>query len=296
MTSEQRPLPLFMKGLLHIAAPGWRSKALMSVVYSLFTLSGIRKKVALQNMKKAFPEASEEWRKKNLKRHYKHLSLSLGEYLVLLRDPGKIQEYMEIESPGKNILDSLRDKNKGAVILTAHTGNWEMLAAWLAFQRYPMHAIVRRHEKEKTEAFVESARSAVGLHTISKNEHMLKVLRLLKKGAFVGILGDQYAGPEGIPLPLFGHETSCHFSPAALALMAGVPLVPVVSWRNAPFSHQVRVEEPLFVPSEVEREEGSRNLSREEKIRPLTEAGNAILEKWIREHPEQWLWLHRRYR
>ncbi len=296
MMHEQGFLPLLMKGLFRFAAPGWRSSALISTVYSMFTLSGIRKKVALQNMEKAFPEASEKWRRRNLKRHYKHLALSLGEYLVLLRKPEKIHDYMKIERPGEGLLDCLRDNKKGAVILTAHMGNWEMLAAWLASQGYPMHAIVRRHEEKKTEAFVESARSTVGLHTISKNEHMLKVLRLLKKGAFVGILGDQYAGPEGIPLPFFGHETSCYFSPAALALMAGVPLVPVVSWRNAPFSHHVRVEKPLFMPSEGKREEGNNNFSREENIKLLTEAGNTILEEWIREHPEQWLWLHRRYR
>jgi len=287
-------LPPLMKGLLGIAAPGWRCNALVSLAHGVFTLSGIRKKVALQNMEKAFPETSKKWRRANLKRHYRHLSLSFGEYLILLKNPQGIQDYMKLESPGENILDHLRDSKKGAVILTAHTGNWEMLAAWLAFQRYPMHAIVRRHEDEKTEAFVEGARSAVGLHTISKNENMLKVLRLLKKGAFVGILGDQYAGPEGIPLPLFGHETSCHFSPAALALMADVPLVPVVSWRNAPFSHRVRVEEPLFMPS---RDECSKKeIPRGEKITLLTEAGNLVLERWIRKHPEQWLWLHRRYR
>jgi KDO2-lipid IV(A) lauroyltransferase len=126
---------------------------------------------------------------------------------------------------------------------------------------------------------------------------MIKVLRMLRKGAFVGILGDQYAGHEGISLRFFGRETSCYFGAAALALMAKVPLVPVISWREAPFSHLVRICPPLFPFSGDSGDEaGEKALSREKRIEDLTEKGNRLLENWIREHPEQWLWLHRRFR
>jgi KDO2-lipid IV(A) lauroyltransferase len=287
--------PFFMEGLLRWVTPGWRCRALVSLVFRMLWVSKIRKKVAMRNMERAFPEASEKFKEEILEKHYRHLALSLGEYLVLLKNSTKIEDYMKPEEEKRNFLDNLRDRREGAVIFTAHMGNWELLAAWLAHRGYPMHAIVRRHEKKGTEAFVESARARVGLHTISKSDNMLKVLRLLKKGAFVGILGDQYAGHEGISLPFFGYETSCYFGAAALALMAGVPLVPVVSWRDAPFSHCVRVCTPLFIPSR-EKKSDTKELSREERIAALTEASNRVLEEWIREHPEQWLWLHRRYR
>ena len=291
-------LPFLMKRLSRWAAPGWRSNAMISLAYYALCLSKVREKVALSNMGIAFPDKEIPWEKELLRKHYKHLALSLGEYLILLRHPTRIAAYMKPEDQTYSILDTLRDNKKGAVILTAHLGNWEMLAAWLAFQGYPMHAIVRRHENAKVEAFVEKARKTVGLHTISKSENMLKVLRILKKGGFVGILGDQYAGPEGISLPFFGRSTSCYFGAAALAIMAKVPLVPVISWRKAPFSHCVRICPPLFLPSEeteTKKRKQEDNPSREKRIATLTDEGNRLLEKWIREHPEQWLWLHRRY-
>jgi len=286
-------LPGFMKALTGWIAPGKRYDFLVSAAYGMLSCSGIRKKVAFQNMDIAFPDKQKAWKKDVLKRHYKHLAISLGEYFLLLQNPENIAQYMRPEKDPL-FLDELRDNKKGAVILTAHMGNWEMLAAWLAHRGYPMHAIVRRHEEEETEAFVEQARNRVGLRTISKSENMIKVLRMLRKGAFVGILGDQYAGPEGIPLRFFGRETSCYFGAAALALMAKVPLVPVISWRETPFSHLVRICPPLFpFPGD---EEGEKTFSREKRIEDLTEKGNRLLENWIREHPEQWLWLHRRYR
>jgi KDO2-lipid IV(A) lauroyltransferase len=242
--------------------------------------------VALRNLRAAYPEANEAWRKEILGKLYEHIAWSVAEYFALQKNPKEVLHWF---SPGKGVdlLDDYAARKKGLIVLTAHWGNWELLAGWLVGRGYPLHSIVRRHDDPAMEEMIEAHRRRVGLITISKNEHMKKVVNLLQKGAFVGILADQKASPvEGITVPFFGIPSLTYVGAAALGLLAGVPVVPVASWRKAPFRHEVVADAPLCVPQ---------GMPRRESIVKMTEEANLRIEKFVRQHPEQWLWLHRRW-
>jgi len=266
--------------------PGWRSCTVRNVLGGLLSTFRPRSGVALRNLRAAYPESDEVWRRQILSKLYEHIAWSTAEYFSLQRDPKEVLQWF---SPGRGVelLDDYAARKKGLIVLTAHLGNWELLAGWLAGRGYPIHSIVRRHDDPALEEMTEAHRRRVGLVTISKNEHMKKVVDLLRNGAFVGILADQKASPpEGITAPFFGIPSLTYVGAAALGILAGVPVVPVASWRKEPFRHEVVAGAPLCVPQ---------GMARREVISKMTEEANLRIEEFVRQHPEQWLWLHRRW-
>jgi len=266
--------------------PGWRSRTVRNVLGGLLSTLHPRSGVALRNLQAAYPESDEAWRRQILGKLYEHIAWSTAEYFALQRNPEEVLQWF---SPGRGVelLDDYAARKKGLIVLTAHLGNWELLAGWLAGRGYPIHSIVRRHDDPLMEEMTEAHRRRVGLVTISKNEHMKKVVDLLRKGAFVGILADQKASPpEGIMAPFFGIPSLTYVGAAALGILAGVPVVPVASWRKEPFRHEIVASAPLCVPQ---------GMARSKIISKMTEEANLRIEEFVRQNPEQWLWLHRRW-
>lgn len=266
--------------------PGWRSRTVRNVLGGLLSTLHPRSGVALRNLQAAYPESDEAWRRQILGKLYEHIAWSTAEYFALQRNPEEVLQWF---SPGRGVelLDDYAARKKGLIVLTAHLGNWELLAGWLAGRGYPIHSIVRRHDDPLMEEMTEAHRRRVGLVTISKNEHMKKVVDLLRKGAFVGILADQKASPpEGIMAPFFGIPSLTYVGAAALGILARVPVVPVASWRKEPFRHEIVASAPLCVPQ---------GMARSEIISKMTEEANLRIEEFVRQNPEQWLWLHRRW-
>ena len=130
-------------------------------------------------------------------------------------------------------------------------------------------------------------RHRVGLKTLPKTANMKAAVTLLRNGGFLGILSDQSAGrTEGLPVPFMGHPAYTFAGAASLAILTGCPVVPVFSFREAPFRHRVEIHPPLPLPDSGDRRE---------KILELTRLCNQAIEDAIRTCPGQWLWLHRRW-
>lgn len=266
--------------------PGVRSCTVRRIFRTILFVFHPRSDVALRNLQAAYPESGESWRRDVLRELYDHIAWSVAEYFALQKNPRNVLEWVSA-GEGTDLLDEFAARRKGLIVLTAHLGNWELLAGWLAQRGYPIHSIVRRHDDPDIESMTEAHRRRVGLVTIAKNEHMKKVVNLLRRGAFVGILADQKAGPrEGIMAPFFGLPSLTYVGAAALGILAGVPVVPVAAFRRGPFRHEVIAGAPLGVPEEVPRNEA---------IVRMTEEANQRIEGFIRRNPEQWLWLHRRW-
>ncbi|MCF7935771.1 MAG: lysophospholipid acyltransferase family protein [Synergistales bacterium] len=245
-----------------------------------------RHRVMRHNLGLAFPKRSVPERRRIQADVYRHLAETLTEILLVVKEPRRALQWMTSVEGESYLADALRS-GRGVLIVTGHVGNWELLAAWLAQRGYPLHAIVRRQNDPELESVVESLRRGVGLRTLSKKEHLKRVVALLRRGAFVGILADQHAGERGVPLPLFGVQTPTAVGPAALAKVADVPVIPVFSARTGPKQHCVKIGPPLHVDG---------GLNKEEIYRRVMGEYNHLLEAWISGYPEQWLWLHRRWR
>ncbi len=266
--------------------PGFRAKAAAAFFSGGLRLVGPRRRVALENLSLAYPDSTEEWRKKTVRGCYRHLAWMVAEYLSLVRDPSQVLSWVT-EVSGKEILDGLKESDGGAIILAAHMGNWELLAAWLAQSGYPLTAVVRNPDDPNMAELIGNYRARMGVGTIEKQFIMKDAVKFAKKGGFLGLLPDQAWNSSGIRGPFFGHMCYTAGGPAAIAHLAGVPVVPVVSYRLAPFRHRVVVSPPIPMAGGSDRNEA---------LRENTFRMNKAVEDMIRPFPEQWLWLHRRWK
>ena len=275
-----------IKGVHFLVKPGISANILAYLLYRLACTFGIRRNVALTNLGIAYPESDLSWRREVVKKLYCNLSLSVMEFLILTKNPKVVSKWVT-KVEGEEHLENLSKSGRGAVLLTAHMGNWELLAAWLACKGYPLVAGVRDPNDVHVSKLLACYRKDLGVETIPKKSLLLKGAKLLKQGKFIGILADQDGGTDGIRVSFMGKVASTVGGPAALSLLTKAPVVPIVSYRIAPYEHEILVLPPI---------EPLYELPREEAIGEMTIKFNDILEGFIRRSPEQWLWLHRRWR
>lgn len=275
-----------LDGLARWIRPGIRAKAAAAFFSGGLRLAGPRRKVALENLRMAYPDSTGEWRRDTVKKCYQHIAWMVAEYLALVRNPSMVLAWVT-EVRGREILDKLKESGEGAIILAAHVGNWELLAAWLAQSGYPLTAVVRNPDDPHMAELIKTYRAKMGVGTIEKHFIMKDAVRFARRGGFLGLLPDQAWNSSGVRGPFFGRMCYTAGGPAAIAHLAGVPVVPVVSYRLAPFRHRVIISPPIPMVQGSERN-GT--------IRENTFRMNRAVEEMIRPFPEQWLWLHRRWK
>jgi KDO2-lipid IV(A) lauroyltransferase len=184
------------------------------------------------------------------------------------------------------------DRGKGILLLTGHFGNWEV-ATVAGIGQFPQYCglfhFVRRPLKPAWfNEFVTRRFKRAGFGTIAKRGSLDTILDLLSGGAIVVYVFDQHAGPgDGIAVDFLGHPAGTFKSVALLALSTGAAVIPASSWREPDGTHTMRFEEPLPL---IECEDTG------EAIRQNTRAYNAALERMLLRHPEQWIWMHKRWK
>lgn len=190
-----------------------------------------------------------------------------------------------VEAPeAERVAEAARER--GAVCVIAHMGNWELLAA-VATRHLPVTVVARRLYFAPYERLAARLRAHVGLRVVYQDESPRPLLRALRGGGLVGILADQdvrHAG--GAFVPFFGRPAYTPTAPAALARASGAPLYLAVAPR-VDGRYRLLLEGPI---------ETKRGGSREEDVLAATADWSARLEKIIRRYPDQWVWMHRRWR
>jgi holo-[acyl-carrier-protein] synthase len=223
--------------------------------------------------------------------YYAHYIRFLLEFIRLpFMSEERRKTWMRIE----NVEVALRAhaRGKGILLLTGHFGNFEVssVAGIGQFPGYRgLFHFVRRPLKPKLlNDFITWRTRQAGFGTLTKRGSLEAILDLLGGGAIVVYVFDQHAGKgNGITVDFFGHPAGTFKSVALIALSTGAPVVPAYSWREPDGSHVLRFEEPLPL---VEDE----NIG--EAIRRNTRAYNAEIERMLLRHPEQWIWMHRRWK
>lgn len=175
-----------------------------------------------------------------------------------------------------------------ALGLSAHLGNWELLALAHRLTPYSLTVVVRPLDSPALQALAERVRRKTGVEIIAKRRALGAVLSALAAGRIVGILLDQNATRrEGVFVPFFGRPASTSRALAVLALRTGAPIVPIFARREPGGRHRVSVHPVLPVPETNDPERA---------VVELTAACARTIEGAIRETPEQWLWMHDRWR
>jgi KDO2-lipid IV(A) lauroyltransferase len=237
------------------SVPGWKAELLSGFLQAGLAAFRPRQDVALANLALAYPDSDAPFRRKVLVDVYRHLAWMTAEVLALQKDPSQSLSWIT-QCEGEDRLRLSLETGRGIIILTAHLGNWELLAAWLCQRGYPLTAIVRDPDDRDYCETIAAFRNRVGLKTLPKNANMKAAVDLLRKGGFLGILSDQSASrSEGLPIPFMGHTAYTFAGAASLAILTNCPIVPVFSFREAPFRHRVEVLEPLPFPVSGDRRE-----------------------------------------
>lgn len=188
-----------------------------------------------------------------------------------------------IELGGLENLDNALKEGRGVVIFTAHIGNFEWGACRLGIEGYKIWGTALSRPYEKTNLFFENRRLSKGLHTIYVDKTMLEIFRLLKRNEIIAIPSDLDPTGTGQVYDFFGKKAHLPSGAVEIALKSGAPLVPSFIWRKDKYNHFQIIEKPV----ELVREGDFREITRINNQRIIN-----IMEKYIREHIEEWEMFH----
>ncbi|MHC4607400.1 MAG: lysophospholipid acyltransferase family protein [Planctomycetota bacterium] len=221
-----------------------------------------------------------------VRRIYEHLGQSFVEFLRVprLAAGGKLFENVRME--GMEALDGRLRSGRGVIVVIAHLGNWEVCGVALSLAGYAIHSLARPLSNPFIDRYLNRFRGSGGQDIIPKYNALKAMVEVVERGEMLIIQGDQDARKNGVFPTFFGRPASTHRSPAVLALRHDIPIFPGEIFRENG-RHVMRPHDPLM-PADFR--------DAEDPVLALTQAYTSKLEEYLRRPPDQWMWLHRRWK
>lgn len=277
-------LYLFLSGIVGLCGLSLSRKLSTIFTFLFFYIIPVRKPVVFDNLRKAFPELEEKEIKKIGFECYRSFITSFLEILYMPRM--KRSDIINILDAGNaDLIVKKYQHNKGVILLSAHFGNWELIAASVSARiNIPFHVVVKHQRNPYVDRKINSMRTKWGNKIVSLGISFRNIYKELKNKNLVAMVADQRGPAEGLRVKFFGIETSIYSGPAILALKTGAPLIYGLTIRQPDFSYKVIIDEINL-----------ENLpdDEEEKVKEISQRHTSFLEKCVREYPEQWLWMHK---
>jgi len=260
-----------------------------SAVYSLLP---VRRRIVMENLQQVFGDRLSEPERRRLARcFYSHFSKTIAENLAMMvsserRIAGQVDVF------GVEHVLNAAEQNRGVLILTGHFGNWELsaVAAMLQFEQYQNRFhVIRKRIGLGMEDLVFGRFRKAGLRVIRQTDALTSVFEALENNDAVIFIMDQHnvVGSKAIAVEFFGKEAGTNRSLALVARQSGSPVIPAVSYRGPDGRHVMKFHPPLeWISADRHREEIYLN----------TLGYNRVLERFVLDHPDQWLWGHRRWK
>lgn len=254
-----------------------------------FYLLGRYRRITLENLRMAFGMTKTKEEIRTLARQvFEHLAQTGVEVLQFPRlNAAKIDRIVDFGN-SFDIYQQLLEEGRGIIMITAHIGNWELLAGCLALKGYQGAVVGRRIYYAPYNRWIVGLRRSVGVETIYRDESPRRLISLLRENKMIGLLPDQDVDSlKGIFAPFFGQLAYTSVAPVKIALATGSPIVTNFLIRQPGGSYR------LIVGDVIRPVVGT---DREEAIEKYTTQWLASMEKIIRRYPEQWTWLHKRWK
>jgi KDO2-lipid IV(A) lauroyltransferase len=259
-------------------------KTLGQLSYFLLTK---RRAITMENLKYAFPEKEDAELKKITKGVFLNLGISICEFLWFPNLNDVILTKL-VNFKNLDLMIEGNKRGKGMIMLSGHFGNWEMAALATAyFINKPFTLVVKTQSNLKVDEIVSQHRMKFGNIPVRMEVSVREVLTTLKDGGTVTILADQSAPKESIFVEFFGRSVATFQGPAVFALRTGAPIQMVLLFRKPDMTYEGIIEELDY--SDISE-------YNEQNVFELTQRHVAILEKYIRMYPDQWMWTHRRWK
>ncbi len=234
----------------------------------------------------------------------RHLALSVAEAQVMTRKVYRsfFENALEMASlpfltaeelQGKFVavgMEHLREAHalgRGVIIVSGHYGLWEFMPPWLCLNGFRVTTVVRRQNNPEVDAWFERMRRRFGALTTDSGFGLREILRTLRNGDILALMSDQNAGDRGYFVDFLGEPASTVTGPAQIALKSRAPIVALAAHRRGAGPHLIEILPPIR-PEEFTDDESGRLQ--------LTQHLTRIIENWVRKRPDQWFWLHRRWK
>ncbi|HUE81266.1 MAG TPA: lysophospholipid acyltransferase family protein [Pyrinomonadaceae bacterium] len=253
-------------------------------------IAGNLRRTGERNLKLAFPEMSEVERKRILRGCFASLGRLLAEFSQFPRaTPDKLRQLIEYDRVGLAHLREAEKSGRGIIFLTGHIGAWELLSfGWSALE-YPISFLVRPLDNDQLEEFIDRIRTRFGNRAIDKKSAARQSLRVLRDGGTLGILSDLNTHPhEGVFVPFFGKLACTTAGIATLALKTDAVVIPTCAvWDQNRRRYFFRGDPPI---------ELVRTGDTKKDVEVNTARFAEAMERLIRLYPDQWLWIHKRWK
>jgi KDO2-lipid IV(A) lauroyltransferase len=273
---------------------GWLPRPLArrlanALAWSVYSLHGRLRRVGLRNLELALPELSSVSRRAEFLRGvFRHLGWQLVEFCRMARFSRK-NTLAWMRTEGLDHYLAARARGKGVLIVTGHLGAWELSSFYHSLMGYPMSMVARPLDNRRLDEFVNGIRCLHGNRVLPKDDFARGLLTAMRKGETVGILMDtNMTPPQGVFVDFFGHPACTASGLARVALKTGAAVLPgFMLWEEAEQRYVLH-----FGPELAFTRSGDAGAD----ILAATQQCTSAIESWIRRYPDQWLWIHRRWK
>ena len=253
-----------------------------------YTARAPLRRAAMFNLRLAFPNWTDAQRRRAIRGMVRQIGWMAGEFSQF---PKYTRERIEriVVVDGFENFDVVRRRGKGVLFLTGHMSAWELAPFAQALYGYPLHFLVRPIANQRVDALINGYRCRAGNQPIDKNRSARAILKVLGEGGTVGVLADHNTDiEESVFVDFFGVSASTTSGLARLALRTDAAVVPgFLSWDAARRKYRLRFEPAVKL---------ARTGDEDAEVIENTARFTRVIEDFVRAHPDQWLWVHRRWK
>ncbi len=266
----------------------WARAAGAGIGWFAWSALGRLRRIGDRNLRIAYPDASPQWRRQTLRGVYRSLGWQLAEFCRMRRYNRTNTEGL-LRYEGFAHFAAARDKGRGVLIVTGHLGAWELSSFYHSLMGHPMSMVIRRLDNERLDRFVNSIRCLHGNQVLHKDDFARGLIAAMRQGRSVGILMDtNMTPPQGVFVPFFGLPAATASGLARVAAKTGAAVLPgFLLWHADEQKYVLH-----FYPEIAIQQTGDSDADALENTARCT----AAIEQVVRAYPEQWLWVHRRWK
>jgi KDO2-lipid IV(A) lauroyltransferase len=253
----------------------------------VYSFTPFRKKVTLDNLAHAFPEKSPSERSQIAKGAYASYGINLMKLFWAAANSAEDVMQKVAVSGDETARQYLRE-GRGIIFLSGHFGSWELMVESLRLHlQRPFLIVVQEQRNKKIDGVIDEDRCHHGNYSVLMNRSVREIIQTLGRGGIAGMIADQSGPKESAIVEFFGRPCAAHRGVAAVSIKLDAPIVMLFSIRQADGTYVAKFEE-------LDRTglEGSSN----DQIEELTRRHTAVLERYVREYPDHWLWMHKRWK
>ena len=260
----------------------------IAIAQTVYLLHVRLRRVGMRNLAMAVPEKSQRERRRILRGEFTSLGRQLAEVCLFPRYTRENVSQVVVYEGFENY-ERAYNRGKGVLFLTAHLGGWELSAFTHSLHGHPLHIVMRPLDNQRLDRFIRHYRTMHGNTTVDKDEFVRGLLSATKAGETVGILMDtNMTPPQGVFVPFFGISACTASGLARIALRTDAAVVPGFTiWDPALGKYRLRFDPAVNL---------IRTGNVEEDVVANTVRLTKVIEDYVRRYPEQWLWVHRRWK